>query len=182
MSRTKKKKGNGGCMYYIIKSEWNRHEKKMNRDVVFATDDKMEAAEYDSNLRKQLRKIDKDGALVDCYIKNTDEKIDASLYNSLTEEEKKDIIEIDGHRYIRKMWETLHNAEKKAMEAAIEAAGENCTEEYLQSNIESGYITIHKARNGRDVAWYLDMDGHEGAVYVDNLQVLGESEREMELY
>lgn len=100
-------------MYHVVRSEWNRFSQKTEEEVFFSTEDRMEACRYSDDLRKKLRKIDKTGGICDCYIKDDEEKVDTSLFDSLfdslTKEEKKDIIEIDGHRYIRKMWEALHD-------------------------------------------------------------------------
>lgn len=96
-------------MYHVVRAEWNRFSRKMEKEVVLSTDDKAIACEYENELRKKLRKIDETGGMCDCYIKDDSEKIDTSLYDSLTEEEKKGIIEVGGRRYIRKMWEALHD-------------------------------------------------------------------------
>lgn len=49
---------------------------------------------------------------VDSYINKVKEKAERiALYDSLTEEDKKDIIEVDGKRYIRKMYNIRRKAE-----------------------------------------------------------------------
>lgn len=71
--------------------------------------------------------------------------------------------------------------EIKAMEMAVEIAGENVTKEYVEHNIELGYLDIVEGRSGRKIADYMDMDGHEGRVYVDNLEELTNEEVDKEL-
>lgn len=41
-------------------------------------------------------------------------------------------------------------------------------------------LTIHKARNGREVLWYVD-ESHNAAIYIDSLEFLSEDEIEKEL-
>lgn len=52
-----------------------------------------------------LRKTYKDRTMVDCWTQKKGSENQYDLYNSLTPEEKQDIIEVDGKRYIRKMYE-----------------------------------------------------------------------------
>lgn len=70
--------------------------------------------------------------------------------------------------------------EMKAMERAVEVAGENTTEEYIIHNIELGYLDIVEGNSGRKIADYMDMDGHEGRVYVDTLEQITDEIAEKE--
>ncbi len=47
-------------------------------------------------------------------------------------------------------------------------------------DIATGTLTENKARNGRDVLWYLDHSVN-AAIYIDMLEVLSEDEIEKEL-
>lgn len=48
-------------------------------------------------------------------------------------------------------------------------------------DIATGTLSENKARNGRDVLWYLDHKVN-AAVYIDTLDVLSEDEIEKELF
>ena len=71
-----------------------------------------EMAKREASLRKECRKVDPDGVEMDCYIiseleaKKREEG--RQLWDSLTNEEKNDIIEVDGKEYVRKIWEYNH--------------------------------------------------------------------------
>lgn len=81
---------------------------KGNTELVFRGSRK-EASKFEDNLRKECRATDPDGVEIDCYVKS-DEQIQKeteaiNFWNTLTEEDKKDIIEVNGRRYIRKIYE-----------------------------------------------------------------------------
>lgn len=61
------------------------------------------------NEYEDLRKTYKDKTIVDCYVLSEEdiEKIEKAKerYESLTETEKQDIIEVDGRKYIRALYE-----------------------------------------------------------------------------
>ena len=82
-----------------------------NEEVV-AVGTREEMVKREDPLRKECRKYDPDGAEMDCYIISEAEarKVEEGkkLWESLTEEDKKDIIEIDGRKYVRKIWERNH--------------------------------------------------------------------------
>lgn len=63
-------------------------------------------------LRKACREKDPDGVEMDCYTISMAERSrieEANAYwDALTEEEKQDYIEVDGKKYIRKIWERNH--------------------------------------------------------------------------
>ena len=68
--------------------------------------------ERENALRKECRKSDPDGVEIDCYVmselqarRNEQTK---KFWETLTDEDKKDIIEIDGRKYIRKVYEMRH--------------------------------------------------------------------------
>lgn len=68
-----------------------------------------EMSKREDSLRKECRKVDPDGVEMDCYIiseaeakKREDAK---NRWDSLSEKDKKDIIEVDGRKYIRKIYE-----------------------------------------------------------------------------
>lgn len=75
--------------------------------VFFGTEE--EAAKMEDELRKECRKADPDGSWQDVYTRSMAEirKIEAAkaAFDQLTDEEKADIIEVNGRRYIRKVWE-----------------------------------------------------------------------------
>lgn len=68
-------------------------------------------AKYEA-LSKECRKKDPEQIVVSCYMKSerqlAKEKEVCDRWDKLTEEEKKDIIEVDGRRYIRKIYEANH--------------------------------------------------------------------------
>lgn len=74
--------------------------------------EKEEAFNQLESLRKECRRVDPDGATMDCYIRSDEEekKIEEAnaLYETLTEAEKKDYIVVDGKKYIRKIYEERH--------------------------------------------------------------------------
>ena len=51
-----------------------------------------------------------------------------------------------------------------------------CDDVYCYYNEQ--FVSINTARNGRNVAWYLDGEGHESARYVDTLEKLTSEEIE----
>lgn len=86
-------------IYYIFKSI------KGERELYASTEDKAYAVELEDKLRKELRSIDNDGAIMDCYIR-TDEQLKAERsaadrWERLTEEEKKETVTIDGRKYVK---------------------------------------------------------------------------------
>ena len=66
----------------------------------------------------------------------------------------------------------MNEKELKAIEKAMDYAGINFDEEYMQRLIELDEVSIVTARNGRDVAWVIESERHEAAVYVDTLERL----------
>lgn len=62
---------------------------------------KAECVKYENELRKTY----KDRTRIDCWTQKKEDENPYDLYNSLTPEEKQDIIEVDGKKYIRKMYE-----------------------------------------------------------------------------
>lgn len=72
-----------------------------------------EMSKREDSLRKECRRVDPDGVEMDCYIisqaeaKKREEA--KNRWDSLTEEDKKDIIEVDGRKYIRKIYEMNNN-------------------------------------------------------------------------
>ena len=73
-----------------------------------------ECRQYEDMARKKLRAIkgNENGEVADCWVWS-DEELEATqaardFWNTLTPEDKKDIIEIDGKQYIRKIWERNH--------------------------------------------------------------------------
>ena len=75
----------------------------------------------------------------------------------------------------------MNEKELKAIEKAMDYAGINFDEEYMQRLIELDEVSIVTARNGRDVAWLVESERHDAAVYVDTLEQLTEEEIEKEL-
>ena len=69
--------------------------------VVF-TGTKEECTKYETELRKTY----KDRTRIDCWTEKVNKE--RYLYDRLTDAEKKDIIEVDGKKYIRKIYETNH--------------------------------------------------------------------------
>lgn len=68
-----------------------------------------EAVKREEALRKECRKSDPNGVELDCFVWS-DEQIEkakdtAKRWDALTEEQKKDIIEVDGKKYIRALYE-----------------------------------------------------------------------------
>ena len=92
-------------MYALILSTRGNEE-----TVAVGTRDEM--IKRESSLRKECRKSDPDGTEIGCYIINEAElkkrAEDNDFWNTLTDEDKQDIIEVDGKRYIRKIYEKNH--------------------------------------------------------------------------
>lgn len=82
-----------------------------HEEVVFVGD-KMSCARYEDSLRKECRRRDPDGVEIDCYTKSPSQMLRDQLaknrWDELTEEEKHDFIEVDGRKYVRKIWEANH--------------------------------------------------------------------------
>ena len=75
---------------------------------------KEECAEYGDMKRKEYARQygDQFGTFVDCYTRS-DEETDRierakAIYDTLTDEQKNDIIEVDGRKYIRAIYEANH--------------------------------------------------------------------------
>lgn len=68
-------------------------------------------AKYEA-LSKECRKKDPEQIVVSCYMRSEKQikksKEVCDRWDKLTEEEKKDIIEVDGRRYVRKIYEANH--------------------------------------------------------------------------
>lgn len=66
----------------------------------------------EQSLRRECRKKDADGAEMDCYIISEvdyNKSVEAQQrWEELTEEDKADIIEVDGRKYVRKIYENNH--------------------------------------------------------------------------
>ena len=73
---------------------------------------KEEISIKEDEIRAELRKEDQDGALIDVYVMSDAEieKLEKArnLWDTLTEEDKKDYIVVDGKKYIRKIYEAQH--------------------------------------------------------------------------
>lgn len=74
-------------------------------EEIVATGTKEEMQKREASLRKECRKADPDGSEMDCYIISEAEAERRNDRIELTEEERKDIIEVDGKKYIRKIYE-----------------------------------------------------------------------------
>ena len=90
-------------MYNVIEAIYENG--KFIESVMLSTNDKAAAVEYENELRKKY----KDRTTIDCFIK-TDEEMEKTekakkRYDELTEEQKNDIIEVDGKKYIRALYE-----------------------------------------------------------------------------
>ena len=68
-------------------------------------------AKYEA-LSKECRKKDPEQIVVSCYMRSEKQikksKEVCDRWDNLTEEDKKDIIEVDGRKYIRKIYEANH--------------------------------------------------------------------------
>lgn len=101
--------------YYVIENRniGLRGMPEFVETVKFVTEDKRQAVRYEHELRKTY----KDRGIVDCYtmsekeIEEAEEQARESkkIWESMTEEEKNDIIEVDGKRYFRKIYEKNNN-------------------------------------------------------------------------
>lgn len=73
---------------------------------------KEEISKREDEVRAELRKEDSEGALIDVYTMSDAEieKLEKArnLWDTLTEEDKKDYIVVDGKKYIRKIYEAQH--------------------------------------------------------------------------
>ena len=63
-------------------------------------------------LRQECRKADPDGVEIDCYVISGEEAQkraeNRNFWDTLTEGDKNDIIEVNGRQYIRKVYERNH--------------------------------------------------------------------------
>ena len=59
--------GENNMLYVLILST------RGNEEVVFATDNKMEACKREDALRKECRRVDPDGVEMDCYVRTEKE-------------------------------------------------------------------------------------------------------------
>lgn len=93
--------------YYIIEK---RNVGTMGNPSILTTivsvhEDKIEAL----NQCEDLRKTYKDKTIVDCYVLSEEDikKIEKAKerYESLTEIEKQDVVEVDGRKYVRALYE-----------------------------------------------------------------------------
>ena len=78
-------------------------------------------------------------------------------------------------------WQGCRNVtenEKKAINTALEELNfSGKTTEEIQELINNDVIVLSDCRSGRTCIWYLDGDGFDCAVYVDNCEVLAEEKR-----
>lgn len=93
--------------YYVIENRniGVRGKPEMVETVKYVTENRLEAAKYESELRKTY----KDRIIVDCFVRSEEElekeKKFREIYDNLTDEQKKDFIEVDGRKYIRCLYE-----------------------------------------------------------------------------
>lgn len=84
-------------------------------ELVFVSDDRATAVAYEEDLRTALRVQDPDGTQIDCYTLSEEEVrrdlAEREFYKTLTEEQKQDIIEVDGRRFVRAIWERRQHDE-----------------------------------------------------------------------
>lgn len=109
------RKGEMRMKYYVIENRniGLRGMPEFVETVKFVTEDKRQAVRYEHELRKTY----KDRGIVDCYTMSEKEREEAEeqareskkIWESMTEEEKNDIIEVDGKRYFRKIYEKNKN-------------------------------------------------------------------------
>lgn len=76
---------------------------RLVRTVVFSGTLK-ECSRYEDELRKTY----KDRTMIDCWTEKANKDKEGYLYDRLTDEEKRDVIEVDGKKYIRKIYEANH--------------------------------------------------------------------------
>lgn len=81
-------------------------------EELVASGELQEIGKQADSLRTEISKVDPERVEMDCYVLS-DEQIDRinqsrKLWDSLTEEDKKDIIEVDGRKYIKKIWLANH--------------------------------------------------------------------------
>lgn len=93
--------------YYVIEKRnvGTIGNPSMSTTIISVLTDNIEAL----NECEDLRKTYKDKTIIDCYVLSEKdiEKIEKAKerYESLTETEKQDIIEVDGRKYIRALYE-----------------------------------------------------------------------------
>lgn len=82
-------------------------------------------------------------------------------------------------------WQGCRNVtenEKKAINTALEELNfSGKTTEEIQELINNDVIVLSDCRSGKTCIWYLDGDGFDCAVYVDNCEVLTEEQEQKEL-
>lgn len=93
-------------LYHVFKAY------KGEAELINTFEDKMDAARFEDELRKVLRRIDPDGAVLDCYTRSSEEleriRANAERWDQLTEEQKHEFIEVDGKTYVKAIWEANH--------------------------------------------------------------------------
>lgn len=79
-------------------------------------------------------------------------------------------------------WQGCRNVtenEKKAINTALEELNfSGKTTEEIQELINNDVIVLSDCRSGKTCIWYLDGDGFDCAVYVDNCEVLTEEQEQ----
>jgi hypothetical protein len=99
-------------MYYVIE---NRNvgapgKPEITSIILYSSEDKMACAKVEDEQRKKY----KDTTMVDCFVKSQSqidkERKMKEVWDNLTDEQKKDTIEIDGKTYVRAIYEMDNQA------------------------------------------------------------------------
>jgi hypothetical protein len=98
-------------MFYVIENRTvgipgRRH---FVSTILYSSEDIKDCAKFEDAQRKKY----KDRTMVDCFVKSQSEiekeKELRKRWNALTEEQKKETIEIDGKKYVKAIYEQEHN-------------------------------------------------------------------------
>ena len=77
-------------------------------ETILFTGTKKDCSEYEDRKRKEYL----DRTVVDCFVKSESElkreKEISDIWDNLTEEQKSDLIVVDGHTYVRAIYEMNH--------------------------------------------------------------------------
>ena len=72
----------------------------------------MEVNDYEDHLREEIARLDPEGDKLDCYVisdERLQKRVDAiEKWNSLSQEEKEDLVTVNGRKYIRSIYDVMH--------------------------------------------------------------------------
>lgn len=100
-------------MQYMV-FEAKRCGFKIESTMIYSSEDKKDCARMEVEKRQEYRKVygPEYFCFIDCFTRSEKELEESrsieEAWNKLTPEERKEMIEVDGKRYIRAIYEALH--------------------------------------------------------------------------